>query len=312
MRWEISEVFCDIPAFHAGGEIMNIGIDLGGHTLSAALVGDDGTIVKKREIMTPSGRNPSEVIRAMQNMIEELASGQPCCTVGIGIPGMLDVQREQICKLPNFPGWEGLNIRKVMGKSVSFPVFVENDANCYALGEGKAGKAKGIRNFAVFTLGTGIGGGIVWDGNLLTGAHGMAGEFGHIATGSGEMICGCGAFGHLETVSAADGIEGEAGKAGLPHDMVLLWKARQEKEVRPVWDRALHSLARAVASVIHILDPELIILGGGISRAEGFVNELQPFLQRYVSPVFLPYLNIETSTLGNDAALIGAASLGTE
>lgn len=291
---------------------MNIGIDLGGHTLSAALVTDDSTIVKKKEIKTPSGRNTSDVIQAIQNMIEELAYGQVCRSVGIGVPGMLDSQREHICKLPNFPGWEGLNIRKDMGKRFPFPIFIENDANCYALGEGKAGKARGIRNFVVFTLGTGIGGGIVCDGKLITGAHGMAGELGHIATGSMEMICGCGAFGHLETVSAADGIEGEAGKAGFPQDLVRLWKARHENGIKPVWDRALHSLARAIASVIHILDPELIILGGGISRAEGFESELQPFLQKYISPVFLPYLKIETSTLGNDAALIGAASLGAE
>lgn len=289
---------------------MNIGIDLGGHTLSAALVADDSSIVEKRKIQTPSGRNPSEVMQAIQHMIEELSSGQLCHSVGIGVPGMLDSQREHICILPNFPGWEGLSIRKEIGKRVPFSVFMENDANCYAMGEGRAGKARGIRDFVVFTLGTGIGGGIVCDGRLLTGAHGMAGEFGHIATGNSEMICGCGAFGHLETVSAADGIEREAVKSGFPQDMVLLWERRQEKDIRPVWDRAFNSLARAIASVIHILDPELIILGGGISRAEGFVNELQPFLQRYISPVFLPYLKIETSTLGNDAALIGAASLG--
>ncbi len=287
---------------------MKIGVDIGGHTLSSALVSSDHRILQKIELETPPSRKLEEVLNCISAMVGELSKGHECSGIGLGVPGMIDVRREKVYKLPNFPGWEGSGLKKVFEKVLPFPLVIENDGNCYALGEGVAGKALGKTDYAVLTLGTGIGGGIVCGGRLLRGSHGMAGELGHIATADSGK-CGCGAIGHIETLSAADGIERMARREGLPANVEILWKKRYEKEIWPIWDRALDTLGRAIASLIHILDTEMIILGGGMSRAQGLLEELEPYIIRYTAPAFYPHMDIRISELGNNAALIGAACL---
>lgn len=287
---------------------MKIGVDIGGHTLSSALVNNEHRILKKIELKTPPSRKVEEVLSCISAMVEELSKGCECSGIGLGIPGMIDVGREKVYKLSNFPEWRGGNLKKIFEEVLPFPLAIENDGNCYALGEGLAGKARGKTDYVVLTLGTGVGGGIVCGGRLLRGSHGMAGELGHIAIAdSGE--CGCGAVGHIETLSAADGIEKIARRDGLTGDVEILWKKRSEQKIWPIWDRALDTLGRAIASLTHILDMEMIILGGGMSRAPGLLEELEPYIIRYTAPAFYPNMDIRISELGNDAALIGAACL---
>lgn len=286
----------------------NIGVDLGGHTISAALIDDRGVVMEKRETPTDPSRDLGNVLNSVVTMVEDLrSSGIPCGGLGIGIPGFIDTSRG-ICTLPNFPECKWIDLARLFGDRISVPVIIENDANCYALGEGVVGAAAGKLDYAVFTLGTGIGGGIVSGGKLMRGAHGMAGEFGHIA-GYGDEPCGCGAYGHLESFSGADGIERSALLMGFTGDIPSLWEKRHDKTLWPLWDAALRKLAAAIASVAHILDPEMIILGGGMSGAHGLLNELHPYLLGYTAGPFRPYMDIRISFLGNDAALIGAASL---
>lgn len=287
---------------------MRIGIDLGGHTLSAALVDAENSIIRKIESATPPSRSVLDVLDMIAVMVSQLEEGTQCSGVGIGIPGMVDLERKGVYKLPNFPGWERVPLKSLLEENILLPVVIENDANCYALGEGSAGQARGIKDYVVFTLGTGIGGGVVCGGKLIMGAHGIAGELGHIAVAE-QRPCGCGALGHVETVSAADGIESEARRMGFPADVVTLWQKRGEKGISPIWENVFDTLARAIASVTHILDPDMIIIGGGMSRAKGLLRELEPYVIKYTAPVFLPWMDIRKSDLGNDAALIGAASL---
>lgn len=287
---------------------MKIGVDLGGHTLSSALVNNEHRILHKIELKTPPSRKVDEVLSCISAMVAELSKDCKCSGIGLGIPGMIDVRREKVYKLSNFPEWKGGDLKKIFEEVLPFPLVIENDGNCYALGEGVAGKARGKSDYVVLTLGTGIGGGIVCGGKLLRGSHGMAGELGHIAIAdSGE--CGCGAIGHIETLSAADGIEKMARREGLPANVEILWNKRYEQEIWPIWDKALDALARAIASLTHILDTEMIIIGGGMSRAQGLLEELEPYIIRYTAPAFYPHMDIRISELGNDAALIGAACL---
>ena len=282
-----------------------IGVDLGGHKIMAALV-EDGRIVERLSEPT-TGREPSVVLGQIATMVALLGASQDC-PVGVGIPGVLDVTREVALLLPNFTGWNGLPIRKMLSSKIGRPVEIENDANCYALGEGWGGAAIGMTDYILLTLGTGIGGGIVVGGRLLKGFHGMAGEPGHLVVGSGEP-CGCSSHGHLEGISGADALERTARSMGLQPDMKYLWTRRTDPSVAPLWDRGLDHLAKGIASAIHLFDPQAVILGGGLSRGEGFIDVMKPRVLDYLAPPYRKTLDLRLNKLGNDAPAIGAAAL---
>ncbi len=297
-----------------------IGIDLGGHTIVAARVTteSDGAlprIERKIAVETPEGRSVRDVMAMMANLVAELSAGQTATAVGVAVPGMVDADRRHARRLPNFPvaEWDDLDVPEALenalkSRGLNLPVKIENDANCYALGEGSAGEAAGARNFVVFTLGTGIGGGIVLDGKLIAGFHGMAGETGHIVV-AGEAPCGCGGAGHVETLAAADGTGKRAVAAGLPEEFRELWARRGGPRADAVLEPGLDALARAVATTCHMLDPQMVILGGGMSQAPGIREAVCDRTVRYLSRPFKDKLDLRISKLGNDAALYGAARI---
>jgi glucokinase len=158
-------------------------------------------------------------------------------------------------------------------------------------------------------MGTGIGCGIVLGGNLLIGAHGMAGEAGH-AVVSGDAPCGCGGIGHAETLAAADGTMARASAEGcLPDDFRGLWALRGTHSADAVLNVTIDAMARAAASVCHMLDPQMIVIGGGMSQAPGIVEAIAERTVPYLSRPFKHTLDLRQSQLGNTAALYGAASL---
>jgi glucokinase len=297
---------------------MKIGIDLGGHTLVAALVSDVGGAPPRIERVetekTPLGRGVADVMNAMAEAVLRLSKGGNVTAVGVAIPGMLDADRRHSRRLPNFPlEWDDLDVPAALEtalnvRDIHLEIHIENDANCYALGEGSAGEAMGVADFVTFTMGTGIGCGIVSGGRLLTGAHGMAGEGGHLVI-SGSAPCGCGGLGHSETLAAADGTSARAEAKGLPVDFGELWKQRGTPDVDEVIDTTLDAMARTIASACHMLDPEIVIIGGGMSRAEGIGEALHRHAVPYLSRPFKNGLRLKISKLGNDAALYGAASI---
>lgn len=284
-----------------------IGIDLGGHNLRAGLVAN-GVIQKRLEEATAPGRRQEEVCAQVARIVQSLSPTEEVVPVGLGVPGMLDLSREHIKKMPNFPGWEGTSLKALLEEHLKRPVAIENDANCYALGEGWAGAAKDLSSYIVITLGTGVGGGIVLDGKLLKGAHGMAGEPGHIAIGKDEY-CGCGGRGHLEAICGADALERLARSWGISDDLPRLWQDRKNLVIADFWNAALDLWGRGVASIIHILDPEAIVIGGGLSRNEGFLESLRPHVIPYLALPFREVLDLRLSLLGNDAPIIGAAAV---
>ncbi len=286
---------------------MILGVDLGGHSFALGFV-RDGSVLSLREYETPRSRTAEAVSAALRERIDEMASGIRVDGIGIGVPGMLDLERGKVLRSPNFPGWEGLPLRFLLEKSLGIPVRMENDANCTAIGEGLVGAACGLKNYIVLTLGTGIGGGIVIGGRLLRGGHGMAGEPGHLVIG-GSKPCGCGGQGHLETVAGADGIEKRAKEAGIKPDLKSLWEQRGDPRVEPIWQDSLEALGASVASLVHVLDPEAVVLGGGLGPAAGFVEALEPIVKRYLGDPYRSFLDLRIAKLGKAAAVIGAASL---
>ena len=297
-----------------------LGIDLGGHTIVAALVATerDGVlphIERKISEETPEGRSVRDVMALMADLAVELSAGHTVSGVGVALPGMVDADRRHARRMPNFPiaEWDDLDVPEALenamaAQGLKLPVKIENDANCYALGEGSAGEAADSKDYVVFTLGTGIGGGIVLGGRLIAGFHGMAGETGHIVV-VGDAPCGCGGAGHVETLAAADGTGKRAVAAGLPEEFRELWALRDRPETGAVLEPGIDALARAVATTCHMLDPQMVILGGGMSRAPGIREAVYDRTIRYLSRPFKDKLDLRISKLGNDAALYGAAHI---
>lgn len=286
-----------------------IGVDLGGHKVVAGLVNGDA-IEARLEESTESSREPGPVIAQIARMAYGLGGGKDV-PVGICIPGGLDASREKAMMITNFVGWNGLPIRSMFEEAIGGCAVIENDANAYALGEGFAGAARGVDDYVVLTLGTGIGGGIVLGGRLLTGAHGMAGELGHIVLGHDEPCGpGCRGVGHFEAMCGADALERRALEMGLGPRPVLkdLWTRRMEPAVAPLWDFALDTVARGVASLVHVFDPELVIIGGGLRKGEGFMELLEERIPRYLGEPFRRTLKIRSSLLDTDAPIFGAAA----
>lgn len=293
-----------------------VGIDIGGHTISAGLIDISlsGSCIELRcHADTPNDRALDSLLDCVAELVSCLASNSEIACVGLGVPAFLDVKRRRIERLTNFGGIGDIDFPSMLESKLAkaglhVPVFMENDANCAALGEGICGKAKGMKDYAVITLGTGIGSGIVSGGRLITGAHGMGGELGHVAVTDSAAVCGCGGISHLEQSASADWIEKKAKALGLPADFEALWNMRNTKGALDL-TQMLDALARGIASLMVITDPEAIILSGGMSRALGLTGELAPRVLDYLPTPFRPHLNLLVSELGSDAALFGAAGL---
>ena len=289
---------------------ISVGIDLGGHNIKAGLV-EDGVILNRIEEKTES-RYHEPVIEQIGRIAKKLGANSNI-PVGVGIPGGLDVKREKALMITNFINWNGLPLRSMIEEASGAPAKIENDANAYALGEGCKGAAEGLLDYVVLTLGTGIGGGIITGGKALSGSHGLAGELGHIVIGNDEKCgSGCGGKGHLEIFCAADGlkraaIESKLYSEGEIPDMKKLWNMRNQKNVADFWDSMLGNLAKGIATIIHVLDPQAIIFGGGLSRGEGFIDSLRPKVLPYLGIPYRELLDLRLSIHGNDAAIIGAA-----
>ena len=291
-----------------------IGIDLGGHNTAAAEIdlacGLCGEVV---EVPTPSSRTAADVFQTIADIVKEVTPEKELL-IGIGIPGYLNRSRTRVALLTNFNGINNMELPVLLEaylekQGLCASVKMENDANCAALGEGIGGAAQGCADYTVLTLGSGVGSGVVSGGRLLIGAHGMAGEAGHMSVGAEKNLCLCGGFMHLEQSFSADRIERRAAAAMLPADFKELWTRRSEERIRPLRGDALDTLARSIASLCVVTDPEMIILSGGISRALGLREELLPLVLNYLPIPYRETFDLRISALGSKAALIGAGSL---
>lgn len=293
-----------------------IGIDLGGHTISCAEIdisSPNTRILRRIEGETPKERTLPLVSAALLRGITELAGEERELRIGIGMPGFLNKERNKIQKLTNFMEFENIPYPMLLQEElakigISAKVLIENDANCAALGEGLCGAAKGCSDFIVLTLGSGIGAGIISGGKLVTGAHGMAGECGHIVISEKIKKCACGGMGHAESFASADRAEAEAKKIGRPADFKLLWQDRDNPKIKTILAPIITSIAKTIATVTVTFDPEITILNGGMSRAEGIVQMLENTAKNYLPTPFTPHLKIEKSKLQADAALYGAVA----
>ena len=312
-----------------------IGLDVGGTTFKAGVVTEEGKILHKDAMPTGIERPYQEIIADMALLCRKVAADAgidmaDVKAIGVGVPGLFDNKTGRIPFCTNL-AWHDVPLVEIFQKEIDKPVFVNNDATVAGLAESVAGVSKGTRNSVFVTLGTGTGGGVVLDGKVYMGPHGIATEIGHMVTVVGGEMCTCGHRGCWERYSSASAIIREGRKFAEAHPESPLAKSvggdLSKIEARTVIDLAkegdpdcvklfdeyVYHLAVGLANLINLYDPEVIALGGGVSKAGDFLlDKVRALMPELVFFRTMPYARIELARLGNDAGIIGAAMLGRQ
>lgn len=289
------------------------GIDIGGTRIKTGIF-ENGEIVERDVFPTGASSGSEKII----GKIIDFFKNRNVEKAGIGVPGLVD--RKGVVRIPpNLPGWIEVDMKGIIEKETQIPVFIGNDANIYALGEWRYGKGKGKKNLIVLTLGTGIGGGIIVDGKLLMGSTGGAAEVGHITLDPSGPQCNCGGRGCLEAYLGSNYLAERARVLSKKFDKkeletsdlsplnLSIWAEAGNPLALSLWDEYGFYLALGIVNLIHIFDPELIVLGGGVKNAFKFFRER---MWREIRKRTMSFegrkVKIEVSSLGDDAGVYGA------
>jgi glucokinase len=289
---------------------MLLGIDLGGTSVKLGLCDDRGRVIARRTIHTEVERGSDDAVTRMviaaHELIEDNGGVHAC---GLGAPGELDLGRQHLIRANHFPGWVNVALPRQLAEQIGVPVALENDSNCAAWGEFRAGAGRGAKSLACLTLGTGVGGGLVIDGELWIGANGAAGSFGHIAVDPQGPLCQCGQHGCVEQYASATAVATRYGH-GSARDAFEA-AARGEADAVAAVDWACDGLAAGVANIVHAVQPEVVVLAGGMAAAGvGLLDRVRAGVSRRVRAAWLRSIRIELGALGDDAGWIGAALNG--
>jgi glucokinase len=284
-----------------------IGLDVGGTRLKGIVVENDGTVLD--QIVRPSWRDDvetwAEVARAL--VVELVDQYGPELSLGVAAPGLAALDETCIWCMPKrMPGLTGLHWQRWL--SWPGPVPVLNDGHAALLGEAWLGAARGKRNVAMLTLGTGVGGAAIVDGRLLRGHLGRAGHAGHMSIRESELLSVTNTPGSLEDAVGNLTIRDRSGgKFQDTHQLVTAYKANDGR-ARQVWEQTVSDLARGLVTLTNLYDPELIVLGGGISRAENLTKELELRLDKWEWRPAHARVEIRCAELGDFAGAYGAAA----
>lgn len=284
-----------------------IGVDLGGTAIKMGVFVEDGTCLKSISLATPQPANPRPVVEAIYLGINQLQQDFNCKAVGLGVPGPTDETMRIAQKSINLPGWDDVPVANWLKTQTGLTAILENDANCAAIGEAWLGAGKNFKDFILLTLGTGVGGGIFLNGQLFTGRFGAAGELGLITLNSDGYPCRSGNQGSLEQYASIGAILRMTGKK--PAEMGELARTGDPQAIA-FWQEYGKVLGAGLASLIYVLTPEAVIIGGGISASSSFFlpSAMAEINRRVVSPSRKD-LQLVVAQLGNTAGMLGAAKL---
>ena len=304
-----------------------IGVDLGGSHVTAAVVSEDGKILASHE-QDLEERAFDAVVQATETMIDGAlkdSTADSIVGIGIGSPGNIDLHNGSVVYSPNFQ-WESVPLGGRLRARFSLPIFVGNDARCATLGEYTYGTGRGTSNFVLLTIGTGVGGGIVADGDLVLGNADGAGEIGHHQIRAHDgFICNCGKIRCFEAQASGTGLirHAFAVRNSFPRSTLLdrkpeklsskaIRKAAQagDRHALAAWQNFAEDLAIGVANVIAFVNPQLIALGGGVSSAGDFmIDAIRDRVDELTTMVPKRMTRVVIAQLGNDAGVVGAATM---
>jgi len=325
----------------------SIGVDLGGTNLRIAAVSTEGQLLDKVTQSTKGSLGPAHVIgemcEAIGRLTEQYRGSGRFLGVGVGVPGIIDMETGMLRKSANLPGWDEYPVKQEIERRLGAPVFLENDANVAALGEKWLGAARDVDDMAMITLGTGIGGGIVLGGKIFHGMNGMAGEFGHVTIERDGVPCGCGNRGCAERYASATAIVRmareaiDAGKAPafaqlaasnaeFSAEAIYDLAMKGDEAARGIFDRVGRALGTLLAGAVNVLNLEMYVIGGGVVRAwdafaPSMFDELRQRSCVYAATALADPMSaaegasarrqtkITRAILGGDAGLYGGARL---
>lgn len=298
-----------------------LGVDVGGTFTKAALVDGKGKVVSRTQIPSKDFNNIKYFASKLRETSRLLVSAAGLSlkhvkAMGIGFPGPVDFKSGVIISLTNIPGWKLLPVKKILKPYLSFPVFAENDANCMALAESRVGAAKGVSCALCLTLGTGVGGGLILGGEIYRGPFFFGGEIGHMPLSVKGPACCCGGNSCLEQYVGNKAILAKAKKV-FSKDICLeelSGMARKgDKRAGAIWEETAGYLAQAISGVMNLINPEVIVIGGGVARAGRVLfAPLRRYVREHAMRTLKPRVKIIEAALGNDSGFLGAAILAKE
>jgi glucokinase len=305
------------------------GIDVGGTKIAGGVVDEHGTVVEELRVESPA-TDAHAIEAAIEQLVTELRTRHPIEAVGVGAAGYIDKSRAVVLFAANL-AWRDLDLKSDLEDKLGLPVVVENDANAAAWGEFQYGAGHDVDDLLLVTVGTGVGGGVVLDGSLYRGAFGVGAEIGHMRVVPDGLLCGCGNRGCFEMYASGSALVREsraAARSGsrLAADLVaraggdpdaitgpLVTEAAGDGDAFAVEQLASlgHWLGEGIASLTAVLDPAVVVIGGGVSAAGDLLIEpaRASFAAQLTGRGHRPMLEIRMARLGNHAGLIGAADL---
>ncbi|MBU4557459.1 MAG: ROK family protein [Actinobacteria bacterium] len=305
-----------------------VGIDVGGTRIAAGLVERKGRTIKEAKVLTPKG-GPFAVVDAIIELVDQVSAGvhpSEIAGIGVGLPAQIDFMRQSVEFCTNLP-LAGVDVRALIMSRVRQQATIDNDGNLAAFGEFRYGAAKGMRDFLMITLGTGVGGGMFLAGEPYRGARGLRGEVGHMVIQMDGPPCPCGGRGHIESYLGRPAI------AAMGRELAKSFKGRAVLEQaggdidtitaedvikaallgdEPATSLLMDSgvvLGRALCGLVNLLNPQMIVVGGGIGEACGFMVERAAQVIAEESLAGRRDVRVVQAELGNDAGLLGAAAL---
>lgn len=302
-----------------------IGIDFGGTSVKTGVLYRSNIIDEAPRIDTQEFEEATPLIERIHQTIEELRARHPkISAIGVGMPGFVDFPTGMVHRLTNVKGWVNIHLKRQLGGLCALPVIVENDANCMAYAEWKRGSGRGINHLVALTLGTGVGGGIIVDGRMVRGSNFAAGELGQTSIDYQGRVGAYGNRGALEDYIGNQEIAAmavkyyaDSGKEVTPAEcepsQLAIAATGGDEVAIAIWDKIAEILASALMNCCWLLNPEAIIVGGGVAKAGALLfDPLNKYLRDQLSGPFKDDLQLLPARFGNEAGIIGAATLALE
>jgi len=299
---------------------ITIGVDVGGTNVKLGLVDDQGRVFSRSRLITKSySPQPALLINAMADGIHRMLQESEIklshvAGIGIGLPGLVDPLSGHVIFLPNIPKWRNIPLRQILQKKTGLPVFLDNDVNVITLGEWQFGAGQGTQNMIGMTLGTGVGAGLILNGLLYRGPGFAAGELGHMPINLKGPKCTCPSYACLESYVGNQRLIKRAVKRFRRKDITLEMisdlAGRHDPEALAFWKEVGLEVGSALVGVVNLLNPEKIVIGGGIARSSRFFFPvIRQQIRQRAMPVQAKMVRVVKARLGDDTGLVGAGVL---